>query len=142
MFSIDWENLNKAIAQLGKYVDDVEKALGKALFQEGEELMAEAKILTPVDEGVLRSSGFVTLPFVDENNDTVVDVGFGGPAGSGNHGGETNPDDVGYALIQHEDLTLNHTVGQAKFLEVPLNERKSGYSKRLAKRISNNIKII
>ncbi len=134
MFSVKFEGLEKALNELGSFTDKVILALESALFIEGEQTIAEAKMITPVDEGVLRASGFVQLP--ERDGDKVfVDIGFGGPAGTGNHGGETNDDDVGYAIIQHEDLTFFHTVGQAKYLEVPLNKRKVGYSARMAKRI-------
>lgn len=134
MFSVKFEGLDKAIKELGAFTDKIAGALESALFVEGEQTITEAKVITPVDEGVLRASGFVMLP--ERNGDEVfVDIGFGGPSGSGNHGGETNSKDVGYAIIQHEDLTFFHTVGQAKYLEVPLNKRKTGYSERIAKRI-------
>lgn len=140
MFDVEWEGLNEALDQLGRYVDRIDQAVAKALYVEGEQLMADAKKLTPVDEGVLRASGFVTLPFEDpEDGSQTVDVGFGGPAGSGNQNGETNRKPVGYAIIQHEDLTLNHKVGQAKFLEEPLNTRKGDYAKRLSRRILANL---
>ncbi len=134
MFSVKFEGLEKALNELGSYTDRVILGLESALFIEGEETITDAKMLTPVDEGILINSGFVQLP--ERNGDNVfVDIGFGGPAGTGNHGGETNSKDVGYAIIQHEDLTFFHPVGQAKFLEVPLNKRRTGYSERMAKRI-------
>ncbi|MGH6631203.1 MAG: hypothetical protein ACREB3_15865, partial [Burkholderiales bacterium] len=71
----------------------------------------------PVDKGVLRSSGFVIL---DEDESVIRGtIGFGGPAGNGNMG-ETNAEDVNYAIIQHENLDYHHEVGEAKFLERPL----------------------
>lgn len=135
MFSVEFEGLDKAIRDLGAFTNKIMLALESALFVEGEQTITEAKMLTPVDEGVLINSGFVMLPKRD-GDDVFVDIGFGGPAGIGNHAGETNSENVGYAIIQHEDLTFFHTVGQAKYLEVPLNKRKTGYSERIAKRIN------
>lgn len=134
MFSVEFEGLEKAMAELGGFTDKIILALESALFVEGEQTIAAAKRLTPVDDGILINSGFVMLPERD-GDEVIVDIGFGGPAGIGNHAGETNSEDVGYAIIQHEDLTFFHTVGSAKFLEIPLNERKTGYSERIAKRI-------
>lgn len=134
MFSVKFEGLEKALNQLKTFTDKVIPALESALFVEGEQTITEAKMLTPVDDGILINSGFVQLP-EREGDNVFVEIGFGGPAGTGNHGGETNSKDVGYAIIQHEDLTFFHTVGQAKYLEVPLNKRKVGYSERIAKRI-------
>lgn len=139
MFSVEFDGLDKLIRQLGAYTRSVQKAVHAAIYQEGEELMSDSKPLVPVDEGNLRSSGFVTFPQEDVDGDVFVDVGFGGPAGSGNHGGETNLEDVGYAVYVHENLEARHTVGQAKYLEQPLNRRKQGYGARLAKKIRQNL---
>ena len=68
--------------------------------------MTKAKKITPVDEGVLRSSGHVQLP-VQRGSSVEVELGFGGPAGSG----EGQLKDVGYAVYVHEDLTAYHPVG-------------------------------
>jgi len=114
------------------------RAVRAALYVDAEQLMTRAKYITPVDEGVLRSSGHVQLP-VRDGDAVEVRVGFGGPAGSGNVGGETNSEDVGYALIVHEDLTASHTVGQAKFLEAPFVERQPGLPARIAERINQQL---
>jgi hypothetical protein len=72
----------------------------------------------PVKDGILRSSGFVTLS--EDETKLQGTIGFGGPAGSGNQGGETNSADVGYAIVQHENLDFAHRIGEAKYLERPL----------------------
>lgn len=145
MFSVEFEGLKELLDQLRKYPDKVLQALESALYVEGEQTISEAKPLVPVDEGVLRASGFVKLPEVN-GDDVMVEIGFGGPAGTGNHDNETNlpakknkTGDVGYAVIVHEDLTAFHTVGQSKYLEAPLNKRRDGYSKRIGQRIVNRV---
>ena len=112
------------------------KAMGTAAYMEGEETISDAKPLVPVLHGGLVNSGFCGLP---ESQGDVVSVtfGFGGVAGSGNQGGVTNEGDVGYAIYVHEDMTKHHPHGQAKFLEDPLNARKSDMSDRLAGRIED-----
>ena len=51
----------------------------------------------------------MTLP--ERVGDTVaVEIGFGGPAEA-------------YAVVQHEDLSYRHPVGQAKFLETAMDDR-------------------
>jgi hypothetical protein len=135
---VEWDGLAEFMKVMASMPGKFRQAASAALYQEGEELMAESKPLVPVDEGTLRASGFVDLP-VDENGELVVNVGFGGPAGSGNQGG-SNTKDVGYAVYVHENLLARHTVGQAKYLEQPLNKRKPGYSARIAQRINKKIK--
>jgi hypothetical protein len=46
-------------------------------------------------------------------------LGFGGPSAP-------------YAVIVHENLNVRHQVGQAKFLERPLNEAARGLAERIA----------
>lgn len=89
-----------------KAVAKIRDAAQGALYQFGESVMTEAKVLCPVDTGNLRASGHVQAPRI-ENGDILVTLGFGGPAAS-------------YAIVVHEDLTARHTTGQAKYLELPL----------------------
>lgn len=123
--------LSAAMAQIGVKAE-------AALYQVAEQEMTEAKQRTPVDLGNLRASGHVTLPERDETGISVM-MGFGGPAGSGNHGGETNKDHVGYAIVVHEDLAdvvpRPGGVGQSKFLESVLRESAPYLLERIAKRI-------
>jgi hypothetical protein len=111
-----------------------------ALFQISEEEMTKSKNRTPVDLGNLRSSGHVALPVTDAEGISVT-MGFGGPAGIGNVGGETNKKDVGYAIIVHEDVRgvvpRAGGVGQSKFLESVLRED----APQLVERIANRIKL-
>jgi hypothetical protein len=79
------------------------RELARALFQEAEGVMAEAKRRTPVDTGALRSSGTVSAPTADAGS-FQVQLSFGGPSAP-------------YGLYVHEDLEAHHPVGQAKFLE-------------------------
>lgn len=73
---------------------------GKALYLEGEAVMAESKRLVPVDEGTLRNSGLVEPPKIDG---TVVEVtlGYGGAGAE-------------YALFLHEGT--GPAVGRPPFM--------------------------
>ncbi len=135
---VTWDaGLQKLLSKLANRPGDMLKAVAPALFMEGEEIIAASKPLTPVLHGFLVSSGHVNLPEINGNS-VSVEFGFGGVAGSGNQG-ETNSSVVGYAVPVHEDLTKHHPVGGAKFLEIPLNERKSSMSERLAGRIQERL---
>lgn len=59
----------------------------------------------PYDKGDLAASGYVSMPMVGPS-ETVIAMGF------------TEP----YATIQHERLDYYHPHGQAKYLEVPLEQ--------------------
>lgn len=129
----EWRGLNEFLKKIRKKPEVLGPAVEGVLFEEAAELIAEAKRETPVDEGTLRSSGHVQLPEV-ENGTITVACGFGGPAGSGNQGG-TNSEAVGYAVYVHEDLNAHHNVGNAKFLENPLNRRKATMVGRMIQRL-------
>ncbi len=120
------EALQAKLAQLGVTLPAV--AAG-ALFREAERIMTNSKLRTPVEFGTLRASGNVKLP-VQAGHLIGVSMGFGGPAGVGNQG-ETNKKAVGYAVYVHENLTAHHTVGEAKYIERPLNEARAGMDARL-----------
>jgi hypothetical protein len=111
-------NIRAVLAQIKQAERELLPAYRAELLQIGEEIMTQAKALTPVDTGVLRASGFVELTKNREESgsgrfaagggrDASVTVGFGGPAQE-------------YAEAVHDDLSASHTVGQAKFLEQPV----------------------
>lgn len=100
-------NTANARANLGRVTVDLRRKAAGALYEIGNEVMAESKRLVPVDTGALKGSGYVTAPAVDGGK-IEVELGYGGPAAQ-------------YAVRQHEDLSLRHPGGgQAKFLEQPL----------------------
>lgn len=132
---IEIEGTRALEAVLQKLGNEAVPALAEGLYQEAEAMMTDAKVLTPVDTGNLRASGHVALPEI-QGTAVSVALGFGGPAGSGNHGGQSNAESVGYAVYVHEDMTKHHPVGQAKFLETPAKARTAGMSARLAQTLT------
>jgi hypothetical protein len=110
-----FRELKKALKEQGQRA---EQSLAAALYAEGERIMAEAKRLCPVDTGTLRSTGHVQKPVIRRGSIEVT-LGFGGPAAP-------------YAVFVHENLNVHHTVGQAKYLEKPLNDAARGFAERLA----------
>lgn len=128
--SVEIRGTKRLAKLLDKYGDEALQATKQALFMEGEGIMAQAKELVPVDTGNLRASGHVRLPEARQSA-VSVQLGFGGPAGAG-----TNAEDVGYAVIVHEDLNAFHEVGTAKYLEMPVSQAKRGLSKRIADHVA------
>lgn len=117
----------------------VPSAIERALREESEVVMTEAKQLVPVEVGVLKGTGFVG-PVQRRGDVYRADLAFGGPA-------------AGYAEVQHEDETLNHTgthyssrlrrryerTGQAKYLEQPVMEAQPGFAERMRDRIARDL---
>lgn len=84
------------------------KAAAAGLYQAAEQVRGNSMERAPVDFGALKGSHYVTLPEIDGDKVSVI-VGAGGPAKD-------------YAIVQHENLTFRHEVGEAKFLEKAVDE--------------------
>jgi hypothetical protein len=112
-----WEGMGSFLARCKKDPETVLRVTEQELYATANNIITDAKQLTPVDTGALRSSGHVQLPTVVDGH-VEVKMGFGGPA-------------VSYATYVHEDLQAHHPVGQAKFLEIPFNNRVKTLMKRL-----------
>lgn len=91
-------------------------SLGAALMKEGYALLAEGMEITPVSPGggTLRRSWYCAPPI--DPKSPVVEVGVG----------------TSYALFVHE-IPANHRVGQWKYIETPLDRRRSGYVERIGR---------
>jgi hypothetical protein len=132
-------NMGDAVKELDEFAQVLPEAVGRGVYGFAEQVMTRAKELCPVDTGTLRSSGHVADP-KGTGSAVELTLGFGGPAGSGNHGGQTNARDCGYADYVHEDLAAHHKVGQAKFLESPLTEAEPQLSEQVEQEIDDEIR--
>ena len=117
--TVELRGLDAALRRLSDLAEKAPDAVGAGLFLEANNIMADAKTRVPVDQGVLRASGYVAPP-VMERGSPVVELGFGGPAAS-------------YAVRQHEDTSLRHPDGgEAKFLEKAADQARPGIAGRVA----------
>ena len=103
------------IAALGARVETRIQGVLRAV---AESRLTEMKQRTPVKDGALRSSLHVTRP-----RRTVSGQEVGWAAG-----GPSAP----YAAVQHEDTTLRHTTGQAKFIESVVFEESTAMVAEIA----------
>jgi len=104
-----------------KWIKLFPDAVGHALYEEGQDILAASQKLVPVRTGALRNSGQVVM---EQQGDTYqVVIGYGGPA-------------IGYAVKVHEDPNARHAPPtQWKFLEGPLLYAAShGMDARIASR--------
>lgn len=93
---------------------------GAALYKRGEFIMTRSKReFVPVKDGILKNSGHVQPPEIKGSDISVV-LAYGGEAEA-------------YAVEQHENLSLQHTVGGPKYLERPMMEAVATLAKDLAK---------
>ena len=110
-FTIKVTGAKKVLRRLGVLDRHTPKELGRAMVRVSEEVIGDAKEMTPVDTGALRGSGHVQMP-EETMFGMSVKMGFGGVAGAGE-----NTEDVGYALPVHERMDVHHKVGGPKYLE-------------------------
>ena len=105
---VSWKFDTRDFTKWAEKAAAVPKRAAGLLLTNGEVIMTDAKLRTPVDTGTLRASGFVAL--VDKGAmPKKVELSFGGAAGA-------------YAIYVHERLDVYHPVGEAKFLENAVNE--------------------
>lgn len=112
------------MAELKWYGKEVEALVKKAalsgLHDGAEAILTEAIDETPLLSGTLRRSGTVT----DVPTEDAVYISFNTP----------------YAVKQHEDLSLQHKDGKAKYLEDPFNRNADKVLRLAGSRVSNVLK--
>lgn len=118
-FEVQVRGIGAVNAALSRLADLNERAAARALREEAEIEMTEAKRRTPVDLGPLRASGHVVYGHAG----LTARLDFGGPSAP-------------YAVYVHEDLEAFHRVGQAKFLESVLLESAPYFAERVARRMA------
>jgi hypothetical protein len=103
------------------YAKEFPDRAGAALRKETEVIATQARKLTPVDTGNLRATVHAEGP---ERNGDVISCSV--------EAGSAAED---YAFIVHEDMDAKHRVGQAKYIEHPLNEASGDILNRVAARL-------
>lgn len=106
--------VNAMITNYRQWAAMAEDRLRSALSAVGEEIIANGNELVPVEYGSLRDSGKYEVE--DTSRGPRLLVGYGGKTTTPSPNTK-GTDEVDYAVYVHEDLSLNHNVGQAKFLE-------------------------
>ena len=128
--TVEITGLSKVIGNMKQLEKGVPLQAAAALYQEALIVQETSMSRTPVDVttkgggGTLRDSHETSAPYW-RGEFLSVDIEVGGPT-------------VDYALVQHEEMTFEHKVGQAKFLESAMNDAEAGLMSRIAKRIDLN----
>lgn len=113
--SVRIEGLDEAIASLNLEIGKINGRTTGGLLAGGLIIQRRSQELVPVRYGFLKSSAYTRKTPEDPN---VVEVGYA----------------ASYALYVHENLEAHHTVGQAKYLEVAVEEKKDEVVKAVASR--------
>ena len=106
------------IAAIGARVEARIQGVMRAVAESRLTEMKRRTPVAPIDGGTLRSSLHVTGP-----RPTAAGQEVGWAAG-----GPSAP----YAAVQHEDTTLRHTTGQAKFIESVVMEQSTAMVSEIA----------
>lgn len=124
MKNIDFRvlNDNAIIASLSVAADKMTDRCADALRKAGGKLETESIKRTPVDTGELRSRAFNEGPLKD--GDTYVQV-VGYEKHIDNHENR-------YAVPVHEETSVHHRVGEAKFLENAVKAFESEFAAYIA----------
>lgn len=118
-FSFDKSSLNKFNAQCNAAISKVGTGSRKALVAACEEILGNSMAQVPLDTSTLMLSAYWEVTG-DWRSGWNADVGYGGNGDPINP--KTGKPASSYMVAVHEDLTANHPIGKAKFLEDPVKE--------------------
>jgi hypothetical protein len=121
---------------LTERLNAAKRVAGLTLEEEAKVIMENSWRQIPVWTGAAMSTGFVRSS-VDANGDAVVSVGYEGDTEVNPVTGRPVSD---YLLRPHEDLSIHHINGEAKFLEDPLLEYVQTLRVRLMDILQYNMK--
>jgi len=112
--TVNVSGFDKLGTSLDKISNKVMEATMDQLFDVAVEIMSNSQEQVPVDTASLLHSDFITV------RDESIIMGYGGPNSKLNPKNGMSTEE--YALKVHEDLSVYHHNGKAKFLEDPFND--------------------
>ena len=125
--NFELDGLDKLQATAERTIIVVRREARKIVLAEAEAIMAESQSQVPVETGTLRDSAFIEVD--DEGNATF---GYGKDGSFNEH---SKAEASAYMVKQHEDLSLRHTQGKAKFLEDPVKQHAAMMQDTMAAKI-------
>lgn len=112
--NVNTTGFDKLDSSLQNIINNIKDATMDQLHSVAVEIMNNSQDEVPIDTKALIKSGFIV-----EEGDSII-AGYGGPNAKINP--KTGIPTEEYALRVHEDLSMHHDTGKAKFLEDPFNE--------------------
>jgi len=118
MITVEVAGLDVLTRTLSRLSAQARDGVGRALMTEADRILEESRFLTPVDTGLMVSTGLTEGP-VEQGATQEMVIRYGA------HG--LAP----YTIRQHEDTTLNHpNGGQSHFLSAPFFAATGGMAER------------
>ena len=125
-------SVSRNINQVRRSLRNIEKKVRDATIKAAEDIALDladkALNRAPKDTGELRQSADPTVEVKGSKINAKVTFSAKAPNG------------YDYALIQHEDLTFHHDIGENKYLEKPLKENTSKYKKYMDDKVGEALK--
>ena len=118
------KGLKKVKKELEKLAKEFPQAVAAQEYEEGVRIYNNMIPRMPYDTGLMESQAYVTPP--SGRNNKVVEIGVGG--------------DPAKAIRQHEDTSLQHTFGEARFLDKAARAVARGLKKRFLVGVMQKIK--
>lgn len=119
---MELEGLDLTVEKIRNIGEDLDRHLASILYDVAEPRIKKMKDRTPVRDGHLKSSVKI-LPAKRTRQGIEVQWAAGGVA-------------TAYALVQHENLSFQHTVGQAKYISSVVYEDAGAMKSELQQGIS------
>jgi len=118
--NITVSGLDMVQSQLNDVISNLMTNLAPALANEADKILDKSLQEVPIDTGALQLSNYINLPAISGKS-VSVEFGYGGPHVQENPKTRETTDE--YAVIIHEDMTMNHpNGGKSKYLEDPVKE--------------------
>lgn len=123
-FEFDYKSLNAFNIKCQAAIRNVSRGTKKATIEACEEILNASLEQVPKDTYTLAMSAFYTIARQAGTSDSTYQ--YEGHVGYGGNGDPTNPKTGNrasdYMVAVHEDLSVYHRNGKAKFLEDPVRE--------------------
>jgi hypothetical protein len=130
--------LDSVLKALSAYAESLPEAGGRALFEEANDIKNQSQArFVPVDTGELRQEhAFVDESAKIEGGRVSIEFGYTGPYAASVH---ENPRAGKTGGTSPTGKKYKHwaTIGQFKFLEIPLMQAEQGMLQRISDRIRN-----
>lgn len=117
-FNVKVVGLEAVLKEMERHGEDLDGKIPQGLSDEANTILAVSKDQCPVLTGTMRRTGTAEEP-VKSAKGWSVTLGY----------------NTVYAEDVHENLTAQHKIGKAKFLEDPVNAAAPGLAERLATRL-------
>jgi hypothetical protein len=134
LMSCNTKKLRRALLEKAKIMSAGEIDI---VVEEANRIMEESRLEVPVDSGTLQSiADVVVVRYSPTSADVVIGYGVNGDV----YNAKSKQWASKYARLIHEDLSLNHPNGHAKFFSVPVARGRVRIRRRIKALVRSVVK--